>query len=342
MLTKPDLPDALILDCLAHAYGIAASQLEFLPLGADANTAVYRASSRDGDHFVKLRRGPFAESSVIIPRLLNDSGIEYAAAPLPNHAGKLWTPLTDFSVVLYPFIEGRNGFETPLSAQQWTALGRILRQMHSAELPSAALETIPREQFSPSWRQQVQAWQSFVERQTLGDSVAADFAAFMRNKRRDITALCESADTLAAVVRTRRLPAVICHGDLHVGNVLVTPSGSVYVVDWDTLVLAPPERDLMFAGMGLGSNRLYSPDEQAACFYNGYGAYPVDTAAIAYYRCERIVQDAAAYCTQILLTEGDDPDRREGLSHFRQQFSPGDVVERALDAVRRVSMGEQG
>ena len=42
------------------AYGLAVDQLTFLPLGADQNTAVYRAGTASGTaDFVKLRRGHF-------------------------------------------------------------------------------------------------------------------------------------------------------------------------------------------------------------------------------------------------------------------------------------------
>ncbi len=56
MLEKPDLADEIIIDCLGTEYGLAASKVAFLPLGADLNTAVYRAWCAGGmDYFVKLR-----------------------------------------------------------------------------------------------------------------------------------------------------------------------------------------------------------------------------------------------------------------------------------------------
>ena len=43
MLDKPELPDETLLTCLQAAFNPAITQVEFLPLGADNNTAVYRA-----------------------------------------------------------------------------------------------------------------------------------------------------------------------------------------------------------------------------------------------------------------------------------------------------------
>ena len=58
MLEKPDIPDELIISCLQEEYGLLIVRLEFLPLGADLGTAVYRVLTDDGaSYFLKLRRG---------------------------------------------------------------------------------------------------------------------------------------------------------------------------------------------------------------------------------------------------------------------------------------------
>jgi len=119
---------------------------------------------------------------------------------------------------------------------------------------------------------------------------------------------------------------VLCHADLHAGNLLITPDGALYVVDWDTLILAPQERDLMFVGGGLFRNQRSAEDE-IRLFYAGYGPAAVDRVALAYYRYERIVEDVAAYAEQILATDAGGADRANGLRQFTSQFDPGGVVE---------------
>ena len=83
MLEKPDLQDERIAACLQDAYGLRVVQVTFLPLGADPNTAVYRAVADDGTpYFVKLRRGDFDEIAVTLPKFLSDQGIAQIIAPL--------------------------------------------------------------------------------------------------------------------------------------------------------------------------------------------------------------------------------------------------------------------
>jgi spectinomycin phosphotransferase len=77
------LQDAEISACLQAEYGLRAVQIAFLPLGADLNTAVYRAVTDDGTpNFVKLRCGVFDETAVTLPKFLSDQGI----APIPSGA----------------------------------------------------------------------------------------------------------------------------------------------------------------------------------------------------------------------------------------------------------------
>jgi hypothetical protein len=45
MLEKPDLQDERIFACLQDEYGLLVVQVAFLPLGADRDTAVYRAAN---------------------------------------------------------------------------------------------------------------------------------------------------------------------------------------------------------------------------------------------------------------------------------------------------------
>ncbi len=48
MLAKAALPDARLIACLQSAYAPPIAFLDFVPLGADRNTAVYRAVADDG------------------------------------------------------------------------------------------------------------------------------------------------------------------------------------------------------------------------------------------------------------------------------------------------------
>jgi spectinomycin phosphotransferase len=146
MLEKPDVQDELIVARLQEAYGLRTVQLAFLPLGADLNTAVYRAVAGDETpYFIKLRSGVFDETSVALPRFLRDQGIVHIIAPLATRTGQLWANLDASKLILYPFVDGRDGYEVALSDRHWRDFGIALKSIHTMVLPPALLNCIQQE-----------------------------------------------------------------------------------------------------------------------------------------------------------------------------------------------------
>jgi spectinomycin phosphotransferase len=327
MLEKPDLPDARIAACLQDEYGLRAAEIAFLPLGADVNTAVYRVVADDATpYFVKLRGGVFDETSVALPRFLSDQGIAQIIAPLPARTGQLWASLDAFKVVLYPFVEGRNEYEVDLTERQWADFGAALRRIHTVVLPPALMSQIQRETYSPRWREAVKAFLDHVERDTFDEPVAAKTAALLISYRDVIADLIARAGRLAGALQAQSPEFVLCHSDIHAGNILMTATGALYIVDWDNPILAPKERDLMYVGGGQMAG-WRAPQEEEALFYPAYGHTEVDAIALAYYRYERIVQDIAAFCEQLLLTDGGGEDREQSFRYLASNFLPNNVVE---------------
>jgi spectinomycin phosphotransferase len=332
MLEKPDLADEKIVACLQAAYGAPVSQLAFLPLGADVNAAVYRAVAQDGaTYFVKLRRGPFDETVVTLPKFLSDQGIPQIIPPLTTNSGQLWSAVDDFKVILYRFVEGGNGYEVALTDGHWRTLGAALNRIHTTTFPPALTGAIARETYSAQWRTSVKHFLAQTTVATFTEPVAQQVAQLLQSNRTTILELIARTEQLAQQLQEQSLIYTVCHTDLHAGNFLIDASGFLYIVDWDAPIWAPKERDLMFAGAGLGAGWL-TPDAEETFFYQGYGPTAVNSTALAYYRYERIIQDIAAYCEQLLLTEEGGDDRPQSFRYLASNFWPDSVLAIAMRA----------
>ncbi|HEY7020033.1 MAG TPA: aminoglycoside phosphotransferase family protein [Ktedonobacterales bacterium] len=336
MLTPPDLSPDVIAAYVRDVYRVDVTQVTFLPIGADADAAVYRLDSADGTaYFLKLRRARFDEIAVAVPAFLHERGAPAVMAPLLTTGGALWTSGHGFAWILYPFFDGPNGFERPLSDAQWLTLGESLRAVHSAILPATLAARIPREDYSPRWRDIVTAYSEQVERDRFADPIAERLASGWREKQEEIATLVERAAGLAQELRERSLPFVLCHTDLHAGNVLLGADGELAIVDWDDPILAPKERDLMFFGAGVGA--IWDTPREEALFYQGYGPVKIDLTALAYYRNERIVADFASYGQQVFGMQGGVEDREDGVRRVMGQFEPGRVIEIAHRTYQRLT-----
>jgi len=339
MLEKPDLQAETILACVQAEYGLAAAQVEFLPLGADLNTAVYRVvTENDTPYFLKLRGGVFDETSVELPKFLADQGIRQVIAPLATQAGRLWANLDAYKTILYPFIEGRNGYEVNLTDRIWAVFGAALKAIHTTVLPPALARRISREAYSPQGRETVKAFLDRVEVEPFEEPVAVNMAAFLQSRRTEILDLVGYAERRARALQGRSPQFVLCHSDVHAGHILIGANDAFYIVDWDNPILALKERDLMFAGGGQGFLG-HTAQEEETLFYRGYGPTRVDPVALSYYRYERIIQDIAVFCEQIFLTDEGGEDRERAFHYLKSNFQPNGTIEIARRADRTQGTG---
>lgn len=322
MREKPDIPDAALATALQTNYHINATAIAFLPLGADHHSAVYRVDVDDGRAaFLKLRSGAFDDIGVAVSRLLYERGIRQVIPPLPTTHGAFWTRVGQFALMAWPFIEGRDGYRAALTDAQWLELADAIASIHGSQLPEPLAGRVPRDTFASDWRDAVSG---YIARGVGSgcDSAAKEAGELVRASGTRIAAAVARAELLAGELRARELPVTLCHGDMHAGNVLISADDRLYVLDWDTLELAPPERDLEQIGGRWGDTRT------AALFYKRYPRKP-DLGALAYYRYRRVVEDIAVDCAALLDTLEGGENRAQTLVNLRQCLEPGGALDQA-------------
>lgn len=329
MIEKQPLSDQLIIHCLNIDYGIDVAELTFLPIGADMNASVYKAQTHDQrSYFVKLKRGHHHDISVVIIELLYEAGIRQIIPPIKTLLGQSTQRIEGFTLIVYPFVKGEDGFSCNLTNDQWFTLGQALRQVHEIDVPPSIQNQLRREAYSPKWREAVRSLYVHIEGPPIADEVALKLLKFMKEKMPAIRRLVNRAEQLAQKLQAQASKFVLCHSDIHGGNVLINGNGTLYIVDWDDPIMAPKERDLMFIGGGVANvwNKLH----EETSFYRGYGRTEIDSTILAYYRHERIVEDIAVYGHELLLTMTGGEDRLEMYKQFIGMFEPRGVVDIAF------------
>lgn len=325
MLEKPHIPDKLIISRLQEEYNLRVAELTFLPIGADSRTAVYHVLAENGTaYFTKLRR-KFNDVIVRIPLFLKENGVQEIIVPYETKSSQHWADFGEYKIILYPFIEGKDGFEMELSDHHRRTLGAAFRKIHTTQISPELKESIRKEIFSPEWRDDMKSYQAQVEKKVFTEPTAAKLAEFMKSKQSEITRLIERSEQIASKLQFKPLELVLCHTDIHGGNILISNTGELYIVDWDDPILAPKERDLMFIGGGI--DEIWKSQREEAVFYEGYGEAEINLSALAYYRYERVVEDLVVICEQLLLTDEGGADRERSYGWFTSNFEPGQTVE---------------
>lgn len=327
MLEKHTLSD-LIISCLNTDYGIKVATLTLLSAGADINASIYRTQTLDQtSYFIKLKHGHH-DSNTEIVELLRSAGIQQIIPPVKTIHGKTTQRIDDFTLIVYPFIDGQDGFNRNLTNDQWIKLGKVLRQVHELEVPLSIQNRIRQETYSAKWRDVVRSIYTDIEADPIDDEIAIQLQKFMKKNMPDIRRLVDRAEQLGEKLQNYSFKFLLCHSDIHGGNVLMDENSHIYIVDWDEPIMAPKERDLMFIGGGVGN--VWNEPLEEKLFHKGYGKTEINSTALAYYRHERIVEDIAIYSQELLFTTAGGKDRLEMYKHFMAMFEPQGVIDIAF------------
>lgn len=131
MEQDPGIPVDTIDACLVAHFGVVADAIRFLPLGFDADAAVYEVVADGGRRFfLKVRFGTVPEPALRVALALHAAGIREVLAPLPTRSGRPWCAVDGLGVVLYPWIDGRDAMSAGMSHAQWRAFGVAMRAVH--------------------------------------------------------------------------------------------------------------------------------------------------------------------------------------------------------------------
>lgn len=244
MRDKPGIADERLLTCLRECYRIEAKTLEFLPLGKDTYAGIYRAESVEGVAYaLKVKFGAFYEASCQAPRYLREQGIASVVAPLATMDGVPWARLDDgegWTLAVYPFIAGERGWEPPLTEAQWSELGAIFRAIHQvAPPPQGGIPSMRRERFDPTeYRRAMLRYDAWLAASESGDVAEQGLHMRWEQYRERVEATQATMERLAEMLQVNAATYVICHADLHPGN-LLRNAEDMFVIDWDDVMLAP-------------------------------------------------------------------------------------------------------
>jgi spectinomycin phosphotransferase len=316
MKSLPDDFDlALLAPALVDGWALSPGTIDYAPVGfgsyhwyvSDQVGARFFVTLDDLDHKPWLgatRDSTFQGLSNALGtavQLQDGCGLEFVVAPLPTVGGGQARRVSDrYAVAVYPLLTGTAGhFGDVLGPDARGRLVDLLARLHRATPPTASVRIdvpVPgRRALEGAMRQIDRPWHggpySEPARQWL-----ADHASLVRVQLAEL-------DRLAA--RVGAGTAVVTHGEPHPGNVLDV-QGQLFLIDWDTVAMAPPERDLSMLADDAGT---------LAAYASATGHEP-DPSAMALYRLAWDVNDIAAYVTQLRAPHEADEDSRDALTYL--------------------------
>ena len=300
MREKLSIPEDRLRSCLQEHYGLTPLSLEFLPLGLDTRSVVYRVMSENGaPNLLKARSGSFYEPSCLVPRYLNDQGIRSVVAPVFTKRHTLWASFENWTVIVYPFLDGDTSW-TGISDEHWREVGTVFKRIHQVAPLSHGFQSLRKETFDPTEYARRAFEIQYIDERRDGNVYERALRSSWTAHQGVIHIAVSSLEKLALALQRRSGPYVLCHADLHQANLIRDRAGRVFVIDWDDVMLAPKERDFIFVSDPPADG---SAGQNTPPFFQGYGQTEIDWVALAYYRWERVVQDLIECARTVFLRD---------------------------------------
>ncbi len=225
--------------------------------------------------------------------LRHEAGLRFVAAPVPALDGQSLRSLGDaHTVAVFPFLHGTPGeWDKPVPAGDLDELVTMLAALHRVDRAAVRLQ---RRQVGVSWRDDLELALRELGRPWTGGPFTEPARELLAGAagpvRRGLGALDRWARATAAAENL-----VITHGEPHPGNIIRVAdgadgagpaSGAIMLIDWDTVGLAPPERDLWMVATETG-------DELRR--YTEFTGRPVDAIALELYRLRWALDDLSCF-----------------------------------------------
>jgi len=288
--------DALI-GSLADGWGFDAESADYVPVGGGSHHWVVR--DHEGargfvtvdDLDVKAWLGDTRESvfdgltrAFGTAVALRTSGLAFVVAPIPTSLGETVRRLGPrHTVALFPFVDGRAGRYGHYAGGARAAIVAMLAELHRA---TPAVRSVARSVgLGLPGRRHLEAGLREVSRPWSGGPFSEPARQALAAHASDVAELLALADRLAAEVERRGGEWVVTHGEPHAANVMLA-GRSRLLLDWDTVALAPPERDLWM---------LADDEGEAADAYADATGRRLDQDAVSFFRLAWDLKDLAEY-----------------------------------------------
>jgi aminoglycoside phosphotransferase (APT) family kinase protein len=266
VLSAPvELAEDALASALAHRWKVAVTSMVYRPVGFGSHhweildvTGTRWFVTVDDLETKRMTEGePLSQahdrlrSALAAARALQDHGYAFVVAPVPTIDGEPLARVDEkFGLALYPFVDGQTfDWEDFTEPSQRRAVLDMVVAVHTA--PSTARQHARVDDFAIPYRDEVEvALDEGRGNSDLGP-YAQPTALLLTENAAPIRRLRDRYDEHARQAQLSR--AVLTHGEPHPGNTMLTGDGW-RLIDWDTALVAPPERDLWTLDPGDGSH----------------------------------------------------------------------------------------
>jgi spectinomycin phosphotransferase len=319
MKTPPSADLNELKTSLDFLYGIQVKEIVFIPKGECSWG--YRVDTTIGrSYFLKMYRGQAFPAWIasLTYHLCHQEGIEGISAPVPDRSGEMLVTLGGYPAELFDFISGQTLWQSAPSKEILFRLGQLIGRIHSCKADRR--DCLRVEQFDIPGMEAYDRVVQAVRRKRAHSEAASTAVKLLRPVLSQLEELRDGILLYREKARKVAIDPCINHGDPTPGNILITSDGKLTLIDWDDMILAPPERDLVF----WEQDHVFFDGISSAPVLEGYrsvtGKFELNPDLTGFYHRLWTLSEIAEYGQRLLFEEHDLEQNRSDLDNLREEL----------------------
>ena len=326
MKVEPVIDKTALVETVRREYGLRIESLDFFPAGWVAYC--YVANYAEGErYFLKLydisgqALSCASDLDFYLPltyQLCAKGILPHIACPCKTRTGSLTARVGDFLLILFHFIEGKLVGQAGMSDEIIAQLARLLGILHKSTA-AIEMEDPLQERFDFIFENDLVHSLAALEAITSGDrSGKQRLRDLLLPRKNEILGYLQRLKELQALAKAAEKEMVVCHTDLHGGNLMVDDEGNLYILDWEGAMIAPPEQDLFFFASEDRFWNLFLPN-----YEREFGLVSLDGNVFGFYYYRRNLEDLTGWVVRILRYSSNDEQDREDLQGIVEDCMSG-------------------
>jgi hypothetical protein len=327
MKIELDIDTAGLIAKVSQDYSIEVHEIDFIPGSFVAFCYSVNCSNHDR-YFLKLfddsRLGRISVDRMgfYLPltwELHSKNILPNIPYPIKTRDGRFSTEFHGHPIVLFNFIDGDLvGYENPMPDGTLAKLAGLVGITHGCryqlETPFPFVENfgIP---FESDLIDGLNALEKITKKDNWGKR---ELRELLQPRKDEILGYLNRLKELQSISRRAAKEMVLCHTDLHGGNLIMDDAGRLYILDWEGTILAPPQHDLFVFAWEDRFVDVFLPNYQ-----RGFNPMGLNSDIFGFYYYRRNLEDLTDWIVRILYENTDQEQDRQDLDGIKEDCIEG-------------------
>lgn len=307
MEKEPAISSENMIQAIKNAYGIEIETLRFLfsgwggdcYFGSTHKEESYFLKLHDPDEYIGVAPVSMGFYLPLMHQLHTKRILPHIPQPLPTHDGGFFLEIESQVLVITNYIQGETIGFGRLPDQTLIELAEMVGLLHSS-MPKLEFEHPFIEGFQTPFVPELMKSLDELEETSSTERMGINkLRGLVLSQRTLLQKSLERLAGLRLLAKAADPPMVICHTDLHGGNLMRNDQGTLYLLDWENAMIAPREHDMIF----------FTEDHQVwDSFWSTYSRHfdqvSLDSDLLAFYLYRRSLEDVAGFVFRIMEGNG--------------------------------------